>query len=372
MVLPSPSQKYVAVSYTGDKFVHILSATTNKKVVMCLDARYPAPGVVGGAIHTGEWHGEDHFVMVDMTGSVNGVPGGALHKFLLNFTLGVGFHRASLAIGPTATPRGTTATKPIAMGTNPNGAFADYFYVTDAKGAGSIVNVADMTVAKDLPLDDFGACAGGGLWTVPHPEDGEVVIAQYGTQSGAQCLYQINLKEQAITKIYSLPSGADDAHGIAFCRAPSTGKYYLINTNRASATLDVLHYSTGDVIVESYDLNAHFGAKILQPDVIYYRDADSTLYMTARGPKPVSAVKPQNFFPDATPGLFKLKLSECVDPAYGEDTFLLTDQARVPAIMSDVHSLWAIGTEVWAIDQAATGSVQTYEIFSKCAAYKAE
>lgn len=181
-----------------------------------------------------------------------------------------------------------------------------------------------------------------------------------------------NLKEQAITKIYSLPSGADDVHGIAFCRAPSTGKYYLINTNRASATLDVLHYSTGDVIVESYDLNAHFGAKILQPDVIYYRDADSTLYMTARGPKPVSAVKPQNFFPDATPGLFKLKLSECVDPAYGEDTFLLTDQARVPAIMSDVHSLWAIGTEVWAIDQAATGSVQTYEIFSKCAAYKAE
>ena len=68
----------------------------------------------------------------------------------------------------------------------------------------------------------------------------------------------------------------------------------------------------------------------------------------------------------------KLKLSECVDPAYGEDAFLLTDQARVPAITSDVHSLWAIGTEVWAIDQAATGSVQTYEIFSKCAAYKAE
>ena len=101
----------------------------------------------------------------------------------------MGFHRASLAIGPTATPRGTKATKPIAMGTNPNGAFADYFFVTDAKGAGSIVNVADMTVAKDLPLDDFGACTGGGLWTVPHPEDGEVVIAQYGTQSGAQCLY---------------------------------------------------------------------------------------------------------------------------------------------------------------------------------------
>ena len=42
------------------------------------------------------------------------------------------------------------------------------------------------------------------------------------------------------------------------------------------------------------------------------------------------------------------------------------------ATWAAAHSLWAVGTEVWAIDQAATGSVQTYEIFSKCAAYKAE
>ena len=78
---------------------------------------------------------------------------------------------------------------------------------------------------------------------------------------------------------------------------------------------------------------------------------------------------------------------------------LQTEQARVPAIKSDVHSVWLVGTEVcwairtmairtmayvlwlacygytyygtevWAIDQAATGSVQTYEVFSKCAAY---
>ena len=84
----------------------------------------------------------------------------------------------------------------------------------------------------------------------------------------------------------------------------------------------------------------------------------------------------------------------------------------MPAIKSDVHSVWLVGTEVcglyttrsrylliaisvrtiamrttairtmascygytyygtevWAIDQAATGSVQTYEVFSKCAAY---
>jgi len=200
-----------------------------------------------------------------------------------------------------------------------------------------------------------------------------VIIAQYGSQSGAECLYQVNLKEQAITKIYDLPAGADDAHGIAFCRAPSTGKYFLVNTNRASATLDVLDYRTGEAVVESYDLNAPFGAKVLQPDVIYYREADSALYMAARGPEPVSAVKPQNFFPNATPGVFKLLLTECVGPAYGEDAFLSTDLSRVPAITSDVHSLWAVGpAEVWAIDQAATGSVQTYEVFSKCAAYKAD
>ena len=32
-------------------------------------------------------------------------------------------------------------------------------------------------------------------------------------------------------------------------------------------------------------------------------------------------------------------------------------QARVPAIKSDVHSMWLVGGEVWAIDEAATGSV---------------
>lgn len=37
-----------------------------------------------------------------------------------------------------------------------------------------------------------------------------------------------------------------------------------------------------------------------------------------------------------------------------------------------MHSLWGVGpSEIWAIDQAATGSVQTYEVFSKCAAKEA-
>lgn len=119
-----------------------------------------------------------------------------------------------------------------------------------------------------------------------------------GSQGGAECLYQINLKDLAITKTYALPAGADDAHGIAFCKAASTGKYYLLNTNRASATLDVLDYETGAVVVDSFDLNSPFEKKVLQPDVIFYRNG--TLYMAARGPEPVSAVKAQNFFEDAT------------------------------------------------------------------------
>ena len=83
----------------------------------------------------------------------------------------------------------------------------------------AIISTAMLTkVARDLPLTDFGDCTGGGLWTVAHPEDPEVLIAQYGSQGGSECLYQINLKSLAITKVYALPTAADDAHGIAFCK----------------------------------------------------------------------------------------------------------------------------------------------------------
>lgn len=75
---------------TGDKHVHILDAST-KRVVVCLDASYPAAGVVGGAMHAGAWDGDDHFIIVDMTGSVNGVAGGALHKFQIDLANGVGY-----------------------------------------------------------------------------------------------------------------------------------------------------------------------------------------------------------------------------------------------------------------------------------------
>ena len=74
------------------------------------------------------------------------------------------------------------------------------------------------------------------------------------------------------------------------------------------------------VVVDSFDLNGPFSSKVLQPDVIYlHQDGaseDSVLYLAARGPEPISAVKPTNFFPDALPGIFKLHLKDCVAPAY--------------------------------------------------------
>jgi hypothetical protein len=48
---------------------------------------------------------------------------------------------------------------------------------------------------------------------------------------------------------------------------------------------------------------------------------------------------------------------------------LEAEQMRVPALKPDVHSVSLVGTEVWAIDQAATGSMMTYEVYHKCGAY---
>ena len=51
----------------------------------------------------------------------------------------------------------------------------------------------------------------------------------------------------------------------------------------------MLDYATGKAVVSNFDLNP--GRKTLQPDVAYL--AGDTLFMAARGPKPVSAVKAQ-------------------------------------------------------------------------------
>lgn len=368
MAIPSPDGAYAAISYTGDKFVHILDTAT-KKIVMCIDARAPAAGVVGGAMHTASWHDDNTILLCDMTGSVNGLGGGIIHKFTdLDFAAGTYTFAAALPMGPSKAGRGTTATKPIALNNNALGDYKDLFFVTDAKGSGSIINAATMTVEADIPLADMDPCKGGGLWVLPHPEDPAIVMVQYGTQDAEgspatpECLFKVDMKAKAVTQTYLLPEGSDDTHGMQFCKN-TEGSYFLITTNRASATLDVLDYTTGAAVVSGFDLNP--GEQVLQPDVVYYKD--NTLFLGARGPEPVSAVKAQNFMPDATPGVFYLGLTECVNPTFAETHSLLTDLER-SIITSDVHGIWGIGDEIWVVDQAATGSVQTYDVYSKCSA----
>jgi len=322
--------------------------------------------------------GDDSFIMCDMTGSVNGVGGGALHKY----TVSTASYEMSLSMAASAEARGTSATKPISLGTNALGAYSDLFFVTDAKGAGSIINGTSMMVVTDIPLSDFAPCASGGLWVEPHPTDESIVIAQYGAQDvddvvKAECLFQISLASLKIEKTYELPTGADDAHGLAFCTSSTDGKEYLVNTNRVSATLDILDYATGEVVVNEFDLNANLpdhvsgGKKVLQPDVIYLDQSSNRLYIAARGPAPLSAVKAQNFFEDATPGMFSFTIaSDCMSVKFDdEDIALLTDLSLPQADnIGDVHGIWGVNDEIWALDQAATGSVRTVETFYKCAA----
>merc|ERR1711860_272232 len=102
---------------------------------------------------------------------------------------------------------------------------------------------------------------------------------------------------------------------------------------------DVINYTDGSFLVTNYDLNAMAFDNVqtafvpegsneqrrlsghidkLQPDVAYYHDG--FLYMAARGPKPVSAVKEQNFYANAHPGLMALKIDpEACLPAATQD-----------------------------------------------------
>ncbi|KAJ1451986.1 hypothetical protein M885DRAFT_620291 [Pelagophyceae sp. CCMP2097] len=374
MVRPSPDGRLVAISYTGDKVVDILDAST-KNLVARLDATHPAPGIDGGAMHDGAWHGNDEFIIADMTGFINGIGGGALHKF----TVSTATHVSSLGMGSTSEDRGTAKTKPISLGTNSLGAFGDFYFVTDAFGAGSIISAVTMTVLKNLPLEDFAPCAGGGLWVEAHPVEPMIVVAQYGAQGDAsECLVSVNLGTMAIEGNLEMPAGADDAHGLQFCTSEVDQKVFLINTNRVSATLDILEFETGAVVLNEFDLNAGIpsvissGKRVLQPDVIYFDQTVHRLFIAARGPEPLSAVKAQNFFEDATPGLFSFTISpDCseVEFVYGSDVALLTDLSLPHSgNVGDVHGIWGVNGQIWAVDQAATGFLQTKSTFHKCAA----
>lgn len=386
MISPSPDGKFIAISYTGDKFVHILDAST-KEMLLELDATAPREGVTGGAIHTGSWYaGSTYFIMVDMTGTVDGIAGGALHKFSLDLGGNSTYqYMESLGMGSSAAGRGTTGTKPIAMGSNhqkfASGRFSHLYMVTDAKGAGSIVNVDSMTVVADIPLADFGNCTSGGIWVEPHPTDESMVLAQYGAQNAEhcgegcvdgpnynpECLYKVSLDSKSITEIVHLPPGADDAHGLQFCTA-TDGTLFIVNTNRISATLDIVNYETGEIVVASLKLNDLLpgSAKVLQPDVIY--SSGNHIYIAGRGSVPLTAVKPMHKNPEAIAGVYSFTISSNCDSVTFNEGVDVALAATVASNVegNDFHGISGHGDEVWGIDQSATGSVKTSNVYSGC------
>ena len=95
--------------------------------------------------------------------------------------------------------------------------------------------------------------------------------------------------------------------------------------------------------------------------MIYLDGASNTLYVAGRGPKPVSAVKPANFNPDAVAGLYAFTLGPgCVEPAFA---FFKPVDTSLPQSgnEADCHGVWGVNDEIWIIDQAATGAVKTME-----------
>ena len=249
--------------------------------------------------------------------------------------------------------------------------------------AGSIVDVDNMTIIADLPLSAFGECRSGGLWVEPHPVNPAIVVAQYGSQDPegstaatrtAECLVAINLETLAVERVYQMPAAADDAHGLGFC-VTAASEVFLVNTNRVSKTLDIINYDTGAVVVDSLELNAILPAETsskyqLMPDVMYLRNGH--IYIAGRGRTPLSAVKPYNFLPNATAGMFTYSISgDCSTVSFNEVSDVVLPSEKMFNIQSsDFHGLSGVGAdEIWAICQSATGSIQSYEVFSACAAY---
>eukprot|EP00427_Karlodinium_veneficum_P044457 CAMPEP_0169252168 /NCGR_PEP_ID=MMETSP1016-20121227/37909_1 /TAXON_ID=342587 /ORGANISM="Karlodinium micrum, Strain CCMP2283" /LENGTH=460 /DNA_ID=CAMNT_0009333367 /DNA_START=124 /DNA_END=1507 /DNA_ORIENTATION=- len=395
MVRPSPDGKHTAITYTGDQDFQILR-NDERKVLFCPTVDFLKPAVFGGATHDGAWYGSSSFLLCDMTGCFNGVCGGAIHRFDFTFDAQGAMtstnYVTSLGHDSVKGTRLTTGTKPISLGNNPLGAYADLFFVTDAVGAGSIMNASSMTWVKHFQASDFGDCSGGGgLWVEPHPTDESILLAQYGKQGdggtvGKSCIFKVNMVDHSLSLLVQLADNTD-AHGLQFCTTTSN-ELTVISTNRQTATLDVIKYSDGSFLKQGYDLNNVFDTipstfasegearrlndGKLQPDVIYLHG--NMLYMAARGPKPVSAVKAQNFFANAHPGMMALKIdtASCFPADDQSDAFILTCLERSPEITSDVHGAWGVmngnNMELWAVDQAGTGSVQSYHVYSNCAA----
>jgi hypothetical protein len=339
------------------------------ELVHSLDAEAPADGVVGGALHAGVWVDDNSFVIVDMTGSKDGQTGGLLHLFT-GMQTGTSIYVTSLPMGPQAAMRGTSGTKPIAMGNNPNGPAAQKFFVSDAKGGGSIVHIDvassdPMSVLADFSVADMGGCSGGGLWVEAHPALDDHVVVQYGSQDAEdgtltpECFAVVDMTNMVVIDTMVLTdyaNNADDAHGLQFC-TDTDGFHYLVNTNRISGTLDIVQLdpSTGTMVtppvVVDFDLNnAMFPGEApkLQTDVAWLdtSDPDNVLYIAGRGASPISGTKPYNVLDTAVSGLYSISLgSNCRTPTFdpAKNIALSAETSHIAAgLQSDVHSVWGV------------------------------
>ena len=412
MVLPSPDNELVAVSYTKDVFVHLLNSTT-KKVVACLESPRS-----DSLIHTGTWHVDAsnrlYFMMVDMTGSHgNQTGGGGLLLWSVDATPeGV---EAQLLDTLSVRMHSGGTTKPIAAYSNPYGDHASVFAVTDAFGGLHFANVSDGEVVYlDTISQSVLGDSGGGLWIKPHPTDGDIVVAQYGKQEvDKSFLFAVNMRTLSLDRTFNLPSTAIDAHGIEFCRSETSGALYMINTNRVSATLDILRYDTG-AVVRTYDLDSLVSdsyaprttecvgsseddsvdsdvprsppapspppyeftmgrrridddndtpavSKRMMPDIAVMWGR--VLYIVTRGRFPLSAVSPANWFADAQAAVYSFDVApDCEsisrDPVSSINLSMLDARTTIEA--ADGHGMDLVNGTLWVIDQSPTGKlVQT-------------
>ena len=403
MILPSPNGKYSVTTYFGDQDFHVLS-NDDRAIITCVSCEFIKPSVFGGNVHTGVWLSDEQFMAVDFTGCYNGICGGVLSKFEFttdsNGIIDGSNWLGSLGFEGVAEARGTSATGPIAAGNNPLGNYADLHFVSDSKGAGSIMNSTDMTWVKHFDVSEFGSCAGGGLWIYPHPTNGDIVLVVYGKQGnvdspGGSCIFKVNMASQTIEDTIQLQDNAD-AHGIAYCRRSIDDTLAAIVTMRQTAEINVLNVDDGTFYLEGYDVNGNVFDALnitwydesydlgnrglspyenhkLMPDLVFLHE--DWLYITARGPVPVSAVQEQYFYHNAHPGMFAIKidLATCTPDNDQSAAFAVTTFERSPEKTSDVHGLYGVMSngnyEIWAIDQAGTGSIQGYDVYSACLSY---
>lgn len=384
MVLPSLDHSLVAVSYTTDKYVHIIDAHT-RTIVDSLGV----PHIENAKIHTGTWYrlvGELYFVTVDMTGAIDGAAGGGgLHLWKM---IGSGAILLDSWSAPNALGMLANETKPIAAGGNhlhANG----LLYVTDAKlGGGYFVNISSgvISLVNHVSVDQLAPdCShGGGLWVYAHPTDPSIVVAQYGTQSpGESCVAVLNIQDATLVDTIALSENANDAHGLAFCQhddGSGQTKTYLLNTNRVSGTLDIIDYDMRTFVSKDIDLNLKVSnsfatndetctedvpllARRYQPDVLTAITFDAgnpeigTVYQPSRGRHPKTAVLPQNRLPYAAPGLYSFSVIACTTVTrLQQDISLPAYNAKTTVNAADPHGANLVGDEVWMIDQAPTGS----------------